>query len=83
MGRLDKLVARFFKHPHEVRVEDVRKILELLGYEERRGGKHVSIFRHPSGKMLTVPTVSGRKVKRIYVRLVARLLEEAGYGQDD
>jgi len=58
-------------------------MLEFLGYKERRGGKHACIFRHPNGDMQTVPTVSGHKVKRTYVKKIVKLLEEAGYGPQD
>jgi predicted RNA binding protein YcfA (HicA-like mRNA interferase family) len=83
VSRLEKLIQQFFQEPPEVRVEDARKILEFLGYEERRGGKHACIFRHPNGDMQTVPTVSGRKVKRTYVKKIVKLLKEAGYGPQD
>lgn len=83
MSRLEKLIERLLREPPDVRVEDIRRVLEWLGYKEHRGGKHVHVFRHLNGDKQTIPTVGGRKVKRTYVSKKVKLLEEAGYGRNE
>jgi predicted RNA binding protein YcfA (HicA-like mRNA interferase family) len=77
VSRIDKLIDLFLREPPEVRVEDVRKVLDTLGYKECRGGKHVHVFRNDRGVKLSIPTVRGRIVKRTYARKIVRLIEEA------
>ncbi|MDQ3396708.1 MAG: hypothetical protein M3511_02880 [Deinococcota bacterium] len=47
--------------------DDVRLILEAGGYTLVRAGAH-NIFRDGAGGILNIPTVSGREVKRKYLR---------------
>lgn len=71
MSHLDKLVEQFLKQPPEVLFEDVAKVLEAFGFEERPsgGGSHRAFAKsgHPPK---IVPTVKGRLVKRAYVRMI-------------
>ncbi len=78
MARLEKLVELFLREPPEVSFQDVVKVLEAFGYEERPSKRGHKVFAKPGEYLITVPTVKGRRVKRVYVRkIVERLgLEE-------
>ncbi len=67
MGRREKLLDKLLRRPPEAEYADIRLLLEWHGFEVANSdGSHL-IFRHPDGRMLTVPTVKRRKVKRAYV----------------
>ncbi len=54
--------------------EDVRYLLEALGFEEKRSkGSHDS-FRDSQGRKITVPKKGGQKVKGVYVQQIVELL---------
>jgi len=76
MGELDKLVEKFLRKPPGDLLEDVAKVLEAFGYEERRprGGSH-RFFAKPRHRGKTIPTVKGRYVKRRYVSMIIDNLE--------
>jgi len=78
MARLEKLVELFLREPPEVSFRDVVKVLEAFGYKGRPSKSGHKLFARPGEYPITVPTVKGRRVKRVYVRkLVERLgLEE-------
>jgi len=80
MTRLEKVVERFLREPPEVSFQDVAKVLEAFGYEERPSESGHNIFAKPGEYPITVPTVKGRRVKRVYVRkIVERLRLEEWY----
>ncbi|MCK4402328.1 MAG: type II toxin-antitoxin system HicA family toxin [Dehalococcoidia bacterium] len=78
MMRLEKLVMLFLREPAEVSFQDVVKVLDGFGYEEQPSKSGHKVFAKPGEYPITVPTVKGRRVKRVYVRkLIERLgLEE-------
>jgi predicted RNA binding protein YcfA (HicA-like mRNA interferase family) len=71
MSQLDKLVEKFLREPPEVLFTDVVKVLEAFGYKERSsgGGSHRA-FVKPGHLPKIVPTIEGRRVKRVYVRMI-------------
>ena len=76
MGQLDKLVEQFLKEPPEILFNDVAKVLEAFGYEERpSGGGGHRAFVKLGHRPKIVPTVKGRRVKRPYVRMIIDNLE--------
>ena len=78
MSRREKLIARICARPPEADFSDVRALLEDFGWEEKhQKGSHVT-FGKEGEFPITVPTVSGRKVKRVYLdKIIERLgLEE-------
>ena len=78
MPRIEKLVELFLKEIPEVLFKDVVAVLEAFGYEERPSKSSHRVFIKPGEYPITVPTIKGRRVKRIYIRkIVERLgLEE-------
>lgn len=76
MIKREKLIARIRARPVEADFGDVRALLEDFGWRMRRAGRgsHV-VFTKAGEPSITVPTASGRKVKRTYlVEICERLV---------
>ena len=73
MTGFDRSLARLRSGAPEADFADVRRVLEGLGYAQRRQkGSHVT-FKKPGESSIPFPLVAGRKVRRIYVE---QLLEK-------
>jgi len=74
MGRLDKLIAKIRARPPEADFGGVRKLLEAYGWKLDRQGSSHCVFVKAGEPPISVPTGSGRRVKRTYlVHLCTRL----------
>ncbi len=74
MPDLDKLIAKIKARPSEADFVDVRALLEAFGWTERNGKGSHWVFAKEGERSLTVPTISGRKVKRyILDQIIERL----------
>ncbi|MCY7332972.1 MAG: type II toxin-antitoxin system HicA family toxin [Pseudanabaena sp. CAN_BIN31] len=82
MGKLSKLIQKFLASPPEVRFEEVRTLLEGLGFSELRSKGSHHIFRDELGRQLTIPKTSGQKVKRVYVLKIVELLNLEDWKDD-
>jgi len=75
MARIEKLVELFLREPPEVSFQDVVTVLEAFGYGERLSQSGHRVFAKPGEYPITVPTIKGRRVKRVYVRKIIECLE--------
>lgn len=75
MARYEKLFEKLRGLPPTMPFKDVRRLLEANGYALVRSGAH-NIFRDAAGRIINVPTASGREVKRVYLRRVLDAIEE-------
>jgi hypothetical protein len=66
---LEKLIARICARPPEADFDDVRQLLEALGYRDRGGKGSHHVFIKEGSSPFSVPTVGGRRVKRRYLAL--------------
>ena len=73
MSRKRKLADRLRARPSEMNFNDVRRVLEDHGWEMRSRGEHTT-FAKPGCGHISVPTVSGRKVKRYILIQICELL---------
>lgn len=74
MSKKDKLIDAIKNNPKNVKFEDLKKILEKLGYVSiNRGGSHY-VFTKKDSISLTIPYK--RPVKVIYVKQVINIIEE-------
>ena len=74
MSRKDKLFEAIKNNPKNVKFEDLKKILESLGYTAvNRGGSHY-VFTKEDSISLTIPYK--RPVKVIYVKQVIKIIED-------
>ncbi len=73
MTQRDKLVDKFRARPSTARFSDVRKLLEMHGWEMvRKKGSHF-IFRKPGERSLPVP-VHNDRVDDVYIEQICDLL---------
>ena len=74
MSKKDKLIEAIKNNPKNIKFEDLKKILEDLGYTaNNRGGSHY-VFTKKDSTSLTIPYK--RPVKVIYVKQVISIIEE-------
>ena len=74
MSRKDKLIEAIKNNPKNVKFEDLKKILESLGYKAiNRGGSHYVFTREAS---ISLTTPYKKPIKVIYVKQVISIIEE-------
>jgi predicted RNA binding protein YcfA (HicA-like mRNA interferase family) len=81
-SRTQRLVERFVNNIDAVTLSDCITILEVFGYERRKGtGSHL-VYHKKGSYPFVLPTVSGREIKKAYkiklrefLRLEERLTE--------
>ena len=72
--REDKLIERIRRRPPEAEFTDVRNLLERFDWKlDRQSGSHV-LFVKAGERPISVPLVSGRKVKRTYLDQICERL---------
>ena len=74
MSSIRKLVGKFLSNQNAIEINDVRRLLNLFEYEERRKPGSECIFHKKGAYPINVPTVQGRHVKSIYVKRIVKLL---------
>lgn len=74
MAALRKLVERLLAEPPDVSFAELQTLLGAFGYKERLTKSSHHVFVRLGHPIITVPTVSGRRVKRTYVRKINNLL---------
>ena len=68
MSQEDKLIERLKARTPEADFEDVRRLLELMGWvQKRQSGSHVAYKKGRGEGTIIFPLVRGRRVKRIYL----------------
>jgi predicted RNA binding protein YcfA (HicA-like mRNA interferase family) len=84
MSKFEKLVLSFLKEPSEVSFSDAKKVLVTFGFQEDSVSGSHHIFRHPDGRMISIPIKGGHKVKSIYIKKINQLLDlEEWYEQQN
>lgn len=74
MLNIDKLLAKIKVRPSEADYRDVRALLEAIGWTERNGKGSHWVFTKAGERSITVPTITGRRVKRyILDQIIERL----------
>lgn len=84
MTKWDKLLARILSLSSDLRFEELRRVLQSYGYEERRpsGGSSHSTFRKKGCHPITIPR--HEPIRRVYVEMVRQVVEsEADNGEND
>lgn len=75
MTRRERLVAKILARPSEAEFRDVRALLEEFGWVlDRQRGSHVTFVHEAEQEIITVATVSGRRVKRVYLDQICKRL---------
>lgn len=74
MTRLEKRIERMRRRPPHADFRDVRRVLEAFGWTlDRMVGSHHH-FVKPGELPLTIPTVAGRRVRRVYLDVICERL---------
>jgi len=55
--------------------DDVRRLLEDFGWQKRSKGEHDVFTKVGEREHISLPTVSGRKVKRHYLDRICQILK--------
>lgn len=78
VSRWEKLLARLYSLPNDMRFQDLQKVLLACGYEESipRSGSSHHTFRKEGRMPITIP-VHGR-IKTVYVEMVRDAVDEEG-----
>jgi len=74
MSKKEKLIEAIKNNPTNVKFEDLKKILETLGYKAINNGGSYYIFTKENSMSLTIPYK--KPVKVIYVKQVIKIIEE-------
>lgn len=83
LATLLKRVEKLLAYPPEYRFDELKKLLEAFGYEgipPRRGSHWKFVLKKPlkdvsyEAKIITVPSLKGRYIKRTYLKMVAKIL---------
>ena len=75
MSKWDKLIARICNLSKDLRVNELRKVLESYGYEmnaPRSGSSHYT-FRQQGRMPITIP--KHEPIKKVYVEMVRQIVE--------
>jgi predicted RNA binding protein YcfA (HicA-like mRNA interferase family) len=83
MSKLEKLVVLFLRQPPQIGFEDVVSLLKAFSYYEHSvtGSHHT--FVKIGARPITIPTVKGRHVKKVYIQRIVELLDlEEWYGHN-
>ena len=75
MSQWEKLLYKLKKLSHDMRFEELQKILESYGYEmqsPQSGSSHFS-FRKKGRAVITIP--KHKPIKKVYIKLVKNIVE--------
>ena len=84
MSKWDKLLARICGLSRDLRLAELRKVLESYGYEMRQpsGGSSHCTFRKAGCAPITIPM--HEPIKKVYVMMVKEVVEsEVSNHEDD
>ena len=75
MSKWDKLLQRIRSFSNDLRIEEVRKILEAYGYTMKgsSGGSSHFIFRKPGCAPITIP--KHEPIKTVYIKMIREIVE--------
>ncbi len=74
MARRERLIEKLKRRPPHAEFSDVRQLLELCEWTFARQSSSHAMFTRAGQRTLTVPLVSGRKVKGTYIKQILGLL---------
>ena len=77
MSQLDKLLDKLYKKPipNNMRIEEIKKIVEHFGCKTTSGGKHqIKIVHAPTGTVIPIPS-HGDTIAEAYIKQIKVLLD--------
>ena len=83
MSQWDKLIKRILSLSNDLRFDELRRVLESLGYTmsaPRRGSSHYT-FRKNGSAPMTIP--KHEPIKKVYVLMVKEVIESEEKNDED
>lgn len=83
MSKWDKLSTRIYALSKDLRFEELRKVLEIYGYEmnaPKSGSSHYT-FRKAGCQPITIP--KHEPIKKVYVEMVRKVVESEAKNNED
>ena len=83
MSQWDKLIKRILSLSNDLRFDELRRVLESLGYTmsaPRSGSSHYT-FRKNGSAPITIP--KHEPIKKVYVRMVKEVIESEEKNDED
>ena len=83
MSKWEKLIQRILSLSKDLRFDELRKVLEICGYQmfaPRSGSSHYT-FRKSGCQPITIP--KHEPIKRTYVELVKQVVESEDMSNED
>ena len=76
MTSLDKLLKRFLELDHDIRFEEIVKVMKEYGYEikQPKGGSSHYSFVKPGCSRIVIPR--HKPIKKVYVKMIKTVIEE-------
>ncbi|MBO4347580.1 MAG: type II toxin-antitoxin system HicA family toxin [Lachnospiraceae bacterium] len=77
MSQFDKLILKIRNLDKDLRFDELKKVLELYGYEMKgpSGGSSHITFRKSGNPPITIP--KHNPIKRVYVEIIKEIIEES------
>jgi len=79
MSNFQKLIQKFVFTPNRISVADVIRLLYMLGYTEQKNPGSHRVFHKKGRPVITIPTISGRYLRKRYITLLVKNLELEAY----
>lgn len=76
MSSWDKLLKRFLELDHNIRFEEIVKVMKEYGYEikQPKGGSSHYSFVKPGCSRIVIP--KHKPIKKVYVKMIKKVIEE-------
>ena len=74
MSKKDKLLKAIKNNPKNINFEDIKKLLESVGYKAKNSGGSHWVFRKEGINSITIPFK--RPIKAIYAKRVLMIIED-------
>lgn len=80
MASLQELTERFINEPDKISPDECRRLLEMLGYSEKKKPGSETVFHKKGASPINVPAPKrGKYVKSPYIKRIVKLLDLENY----
>jgi hypothetical protein len=83
MSSLSKLARKFIDNPESVSINDIERLVSILGYSRRKNASGERIYHKSGATPLNVPLVHGKKIKEFYVKRLTKILKLEDYIEEE
>jgi predicted RNA binding protein YcfA (HicA-like mRNA interferase family) len=76
MAKFEKLLRAIKAGPKSVTITELIKLMELVGFNYRKGSKNHYVFYYQSKTVCVAPPHPGKYVKPVYINVILKMIEE-------